>query len=587
MQERGWDQVDVVLVTGDAYIDHPSFGISLIGRWLEAHGFRVGIISQPRLDTLEDISALGRPRLFFGVSAGNLDSIVANYTGNCRVRDTDAYSPEGNPYFPDMDRGKTGRRRPDRAVIRYANLVRQAFPGVFLVAGGLEASLRRFIHYDFQQQLLRNSILTDAKADLLVYGMGERAILEIARMLDDGVNPSGIAGTCERLSQREFQERIGSCGNELIFLPSWNEIAQARTRFLEAEIAIDRATRSADPPVLVQRQKSGQWIWQNRRASSMTTTELDQLYELPFSRMVHPFFGQVPAYEMIRHSITVVRGCCGNCAFCAINRHQGARVVSRSPGSVIKEAEMVAAMPGFRGTITDLGGPTANLYGVRCDRMDLCSRRDCLFPSLCRHLKIDGSRFSRLLQQVSRIKGVEHLFVSSGLRMDLLIRTPELLERIVRNHTPGALKIAPEHTESQVLRFMHKPDGDLLVRFLKMVREIKVRGRSGRAEVTAYFITAHPGCTLDHMKAMARRLRELRLSVRQFQDFTPTPGTLSTAMYVTGLSIPGGKRIFVARKRSERAAQRRVLERLMIPQGGQERSSAASRIGRSERTVKK
>ncbi len=559
MDALGWDYVDVVLVTGDAYIDHPSFGIAIIGRWLEAHGYRVAVLSQPRHQDPGEFRRFGKPRLFFGVSAGNLDSIVANYTGNARIRKRDMYSPYGNPYWGEK-RGKAFRRRPDRACIRYANLARAAFPGVPIVLGGVEASLRRFIHYDYQQERLRSSVLTDAKADLLIYGMGERAVLEAAGRIEAGASLAGIPGTCERLTERQFLERQKDASVRV--LPSWNEIKTARERFLDSELEIDANSRTFEPSVLVQKQQGGMYLYQNLTSPPLTVSELDSVYSLPYSRSVHPAFAEVPAYRMIRHSITIVRGCSGNCSFCALSRHQGPVVVSRSRESVLKEVKSVTSMSDFRGTISDLGGPTANLFGTSCRRLNKCTRRDCLFPKICRHLEIDESAFISLLKAAGAAEGVRHLFVSSGLRMELLLRTPALLEKILRYHTPGSLKIAPEHTEEEVLVSMHKPGKRVLEEFLRISR--KMAEKSGmRLEYSAYFMTSHPGCTLDHMKSMKKRLRQLRLPVRQFQDFTPVPGTLSTAMYVTGLDRYKKRSIFVAKGRRERAAQRRILESAM------------------------
>ncbi len=559
IEERGWNHVDIVLVTGDAYVDHPSFGIAIIGRWLESHGFKVAILSQPRHDTPEDFKRFGRPRLFFGISSGNLDSIVANYTGNARVRDKDMYSPYGNPYWG-QEKTRVNRRRPDRACIRYTNLAKAAWPGVPVILGGIEASLRRFIHYDYQQERLRSSILIDAKADLIVYGMGERAVLEVAQRLSRGRSLSHIAGTCERLTEKMLSERMGL--QPIKRLPSWQEMGEKNSRFLDAELEIDAQSRSCRPEVLIQRQRGGLYLWQNVPARPLSSRELDSLYELPFSRSAHPDFPRVPALEMIRHSITIVRGCCGNCSFCAIARHQGPVVVSRSQDSIVKEVQQVADMPDFRGTISDLGGPTANLFGARCKRTDKCSRRDCLFPRLCRHLHLEEGYFLSLLEKVEIIDGVKHLFISSGLRMDLLLKTPRLFKKILRDHTPGMLKIAPEHTEDQVLSLMHKPGGRILKEFLEMFRTEEKN--SGKAlSLSAYFMTSHPGCTMEHMEMMKRRLLRLKLPIRQFQDFTPTPGTLSTAMYVTGLDRYRKRPIYVAKKRRQRMAQRRVLESLM------------------------
>ncbi len=555
----GWKYVDIVLVTGDAYIDHPSFGTAVIGRWLEAHGFKVAVIAQPRHDRPDDFARFGRPRLFFGISSGNLDSIVANYTGNARVRKKDMYSPFGNPYRGD-NRTRTSRRRPDRACIRYANLARQACPGVPIILGGIEASLRRFIHYDYQLERLRNSVLVDAKADLLVFGMGERAVLEIARRLSAGRQLTDIPGTCQRLTEKDFREVQGKGPVEI--LPSWHEIHEEIGKFLDAELEIDKQSRSARPRVLVQRQHGGMYVLQNLPAEPLSSEELDKIYELPFERAPHPEFPEVPAYKMIRHSVTAVRGCCGNCSFCAITRHQGPVIVSRSHESVLKEIKNIVAMSDFRGTVTDIGGPTANLYGVRCRKAYRCSKKDCLFPKVCRHLEIDETYFISMLEKAQKIQGVRHLFISSGLRMELLLKTPGLLKKILRDHVPGVMKIAPEHTEDEVLYLMHKPGREILEKFLNTARQMS-HDMKKRPEISAYLITSHPGCRLKHMKALKRRLLSLDLPVRQFQDFTPTPGTISTAMYVTCLDRYKKGPIFVAKKRKERMAQRKILEDIM------------------------
>jgi uncharacterized radical SAM protein YgiQ len=554
MLARGWDAADVVLVTGDAYVDHPSFGIALIGRWLEAHGYRVAILAQPRWDSPAAFRQFGPPRLFFGITAGNLDSIVANYSGNAKVRDKDDYSPGGNPYFGER-REKGDRRRPDRATIVYANLARAACPEVPVLLGGLEGSLRRFVHYDYQQAKLRASVLTDAKADLLIYGMGERAVLAAAERLAAGRDLRDIPGTCERLTEKERRERFFS--RPPVELPSWQEIGADRGAFLLAEEEIDRRARSLAPEPLLQRQQS-HWVLQHPPAPPLAAAELDHLYTLPFARASHPQAGEVPAYRMIRHSVTIVRGCCGNCSFCAIARHQGPTVVSRSPDSVVAEIERLAGCADFRGTVSDLGGPTANLYGTGCAKGG-CRRRECLFPGPCPHLQVNEQAFLDLLARAGKVPGVKHLFVSSGLRMELLLKTPRLLAALLARHTPGALKIAPEHTEAEVLHLMHKPGPEVLADFLQLCRSI---GRDQGREVhfTPYFIAAHPGCRPLHMEKLAARLRGLDLTARQFQDFTPTPGTLATAMYVSGLARETHKPLYVARGAGERRQQRLALE---------------------------
>lgn len=604
---RGWDWVDIVLVTGDAYIDHPSFGIALIGRLLESHGYRVAILAQPRYDRLDDFLQFNPPRLFFGISGGNLDSIVANYTGNGKVRTEDAYSPYGNPWR-EGEQSRKNRYRPDRACLMYANLARAACKDVPIILGGVEASLRRFVHYDYQQRTLRGSILTDAKADLLIYGMGERAVVEAAARLDAGLGLAGITGSCERLTEAEFASRfpqIGSksssesrgqivfcqkprkkicplgpeksqhlssfvvpatgdggalSGDSCVLLPSWEAIQQDTRLFMEAERMIDFHARGRLPTVLAQRQQSG-WLVQHPAAEPLTTVELDRMYELPYSRKPHPASVDVPAYRMIRHSLTIVRGCSGNCSFCAITRHQGPIISSRSPESIVREAKVVRNMDDFTGTITDLGGPTANLYRTSC-KIGSCPRHDCLYPKLCPNLQVDEDAFLKLLRDVEKIEGVKHVFISSGLRMELLLKTPRLLREIIRGHTPGAMKIAPEHTEDEVLRLMHKESHQQLIDFLHHCRQ--VAAESGKKIIfTPYLISSHPGCTTAHTAAMTAKLRALDLPVKQFQDFTPTPGTLSTAMYVTGLDRDRDQPVPVSRNQSERKEQRGLLERQM------------------------
>jgi len=559
MAALGWEAADIVLVTGDAYVDHPSFGVALIGRWLEAHGFRVAVLAQPRHDRPDDFLRFGTPRLFFGITSGNLDSIVANYSGNAKVRDRDDYSPNGNPYFG-ATRSKEERRRPDRAVIRYANLARAAARDTPIILGGLEASLRRFVHYDYQQGKLRQSVLADAKADLLVYGMGERAVVEIAQRLAGGRDLAGIAGTCERLTDRQFADRTLT---DPIALPDWQAIHADSGRFLDAEQAIDRASRALTAAPLVQRQQAV-WVVQHRPAAPLATEELDRLYTLPYCRAPHPAAGRVPAYEMIRHSLTIVRGCCGNCSFCAIARHQGPVVTCRSRESVLAEVKKVTRMADFRGTISDLGGPTANLYGTSCRQAATCKRHDCLYPEVCRQLKIDEGALAGLLEAAAAVPGVKHLFVSSGLRMELLLKTPKLLRAILLRHTPGAMKIAPEHTDPEVLRLMHKPGSALLAEFVAACRNIG-REAGHTIHLTPYLIASHPGCTVAAMARLAETVRLLGLAVRQFQDFTPTPGTIATAMYVSGRDRDNGTPLFVARTTGERRAQRQALEQLLRP----------------------
>lgn len=556
LKAMGWQEYDVLLVTGDAYIDHPSFGIAIIARVLESLELRVAILAQPWHQDSRDFQAMGRPRLFCGITSGNMDSIVANYSGNARVRDKDAYSPAGNPYF-EQGKSRSMRRRPDRAVIRYAQLAREAFGDLPIILGGIEASLRRFAHYDYQQERIRSSVLTDAKANLLVYGMGERAITEIAHRLLTKKDLKGIAGTCEPLTEREAQQLMAATSTKI--LPTLAQIQQDPSNFLTAELITDQHARSGDKTILLQRQQT-MWVKQNAPAAPLTTEELDAIYALPFTRLPSAMAKDTPAFAMIRNSITIVRGCSGNCSFCAIARHQGPVVTSRGIDSIIKEAKRLTGTPGFDGVITDLGGPTANLYGAECKKAHICSRKDCLYPKPCPNLSINETRNLELLQKVAKIPRIRRVFVSSGLRMELLLETPRLMETILLHHTPGSLKIAPEHTEDEVLRLMHKPSTRCLELFLKEAKAMESAHKKG-IKFNPYFISSHPGCTLAHMKALVQKIQKLRLTVRQFQDFTPTPGTLSTAMFVSEQDREHPERhIYVAKKRSERMAQRSVFE---------------------------
>lgn len=561
-KQRGWQELDVLLVTGDAYIDHPSFGIALIGRLLESEGLRVALLSQPRHHSTEDFAHFPPPRLFCGITAGNLDSIVANYTGNGRVRKTDSYSPHGNPWRG-KEQIKTKRRRPDRATIVYSSLARSAFPGTPIVLGGIEASLRRFIHYDYQQDKLRNSFLLESKGDLLIYGMGEKAILEVVKRRQAGNDLSGIAGTCERLTEKTLAERFpelpSSSNRATLLLPSWSQISQNRASFLDAEIEIDKHARARSSRLIFQKQKN-QWIVQHPPQPTLRQTELDQLYQLPFTRRPHPDHVDVPAFRMIRDSITIVRGCSGNCSFCAITRHQGGVIVSRSHDSIVREAQQLASARDFSGTISDLGGPTANLYGTHC-KIGGCRKRDCLYPELCPNLEIDEDLFLKLLKEVSSIEGINHLFISSGLRMGLLLQTPKLLARLMKFHTPGMMKIAPEHTVGSVLQLMHKEPHDLLVEFIRRSREIAKQNRLKPPQFSPYIITAHPGSNVSVARKLADQLKTLKIPVHSFQDFTPTPGTLSTAIYYTGIDPSTRKKVSVPKTRRARQEERAILEK--------------------------
>ena len=558
---RGWKHIDVLLVTGDAYIDHPSFGTALIGRLLERHGYQVAILPQPRFNDVVDFKSFPPPKLFCGITAGNLDSIVANYTGNGKVRRSDAYSPDGNPWRG-SSKEKKERRRPDRASLIYTSLARSAYGKIPLVIGGIEGSLRRFVHFDYKQNKLRASFLTDAKADLLVYGMGEKAVLEIAKRCKKGLPLNAIPGTCIRATDNElhvfFEEHELEQPRKFLKLPSYEKIFKDKRLFLEAELETDKHLRADSPRIVLQRQQS-HWVIQYPQAKPLQPEELDELYSLPYTREPVPPDQRIPAHQMIKDSVTIVRGCSGNCSFCSITRHQGPAIVSRSRKSIVQECKHLAQNPDFSGTISDLGGPTANLYGTSC-AIGTCKKKDCLYPKMCTNLRIDEDLFLQLLADVANIEKVKHLFISSGLRMELLLKAPKLMERIITSHTPGSIKIAPEHSDPETLRLMHKEPHNLLEEFVKKCRQIGKKHNKRNVELTPYVISSHPGCSPQCNLRLVKDMKKLGLSIRKFQDFTPTPGSISTAMYVSEIDPETKKAITVFKGQAERLKARRIIE---------------------------
>lgn len=528
---------DVVIVTGDAYVDHPAFGAALIGRYLESLGYRVGILAQPDWRNVEDFRRFGRPRLFFGVSAGNLDSMVAHYTPDRRRRFRDSYSPGG----------KAGRR-PDHASVVYSQRCREAFPDVPVVLGGIEASLRRLAHYDYVQEKVRGSVLTDAKADYLVYGMGERAIAELAEGLARGAAP-GELRTIRGLAYRTSRPPEGE---GVLFLASAEEVSQSPEAFFEFFRSVYEALLALEPPILVQPHGS-QSVVVNPPAAPLTARELDALYELPFARAYpqrYEELGGVPALEPVKFSVVTHRGCYGGCSFCAITAHQGKAVVSRPAEGILAEARRLAGRADFRGTIQDVGGPTANMYGTRCRKAEPgrsgCVRASCLTPDVCPDLEASGSPYLELLRAVRRLPGVKHAFVASGLRHDLLLLPAQrrLLREVMQHHVGGHLKVAPEHVGSRVLRAMGKP-------YARKFREFRSLFESLRAELgkeiylVPYLLTGHPGCDLKDSIDLALFAREFGHFAEQVQDFTPTPMTRSTCAFWTGLDPATGEPVFV------------------------------------------
>lgn len=551
MQHLGWDELDIVLVSGDAYIDSPYIGVSIVGHVLVDAGYRVGIIGQPDLDSAADIGRLGEPRLFWGVSGGSVDSMVANYTALKKRRQQDDYTPGGK-----------NERRPDRAVIRYTNLIRRWFKSTApIVLGGVEASLRRVSHYDFWSDSIRRSILFDAKADLLVCGMGEKVALELAQTLAAGGDPSTVRGVCH-IEQQPPPEALQ--------LPDHESCVADPQAFTEMYRTFYDHNEPISGRPLAQRH-GDRWLVQNRPADYLTQEELDRVHELPFERALHPFHGRngdVRALDTIRFSLPAVRGCYGECNFCSIAVHQGQTVRWRSEDSLVREAETIAALADFKGTLLDVGGPTANMYGFECAKKlkkGPCLDKRCIEPQVCRTLRPDHDPQVRLLQRLRRLPGVKHVFVASGIRHDLILADRKhgdrYLRRLAKYHVSGQLKIAPEHTEDHVLKRMGKPGGVGLLEFRRRFLEAS-RAAGKNQFLTYYLIAAHPGCEEKDMLAAKRFVSdELKLNPEQVQIFTPLPSSWSAVMYWTGCDPFTGEKIHVEKDPRRRQRQKAILVR--------------------------
>ena len=544
---RGWNELDVIFVSGDAYVDHPAFGVPLLARLLESAGLKVGIIPQPDWRSKEAFMALGRPRLFFAVAAGAMDSMVAHYTPARKLRRDDAYTP-----------GNRHGARPNRATIVYTSRLKEAYRDVPVVIGGIEASLRRFAHYDFWEDKVRRSALLDAKADLLVYGMGESPLLELVQRLKAGEPfPAirDIRGTAYAAST------LAEAAAGLLELPSFETVAADKAAYAESFRLLSGEQNPGCAKVVAQRHAE-RYLVCNPPAAPLSEKALDAIYALPFLKAPHPSYSAaIPAYEQIRSSITTHRGCFGGCAFCAITHHQGKTIQSRSEASVLEELERLTTLPWFRGSVSDIGGPTANMFGLSCgDRVAgaNCRRGSCLFPRPCRNLVTDDARSSRLLASARKLSGVKHIAVSSGVRYDLLERQPRYLRELVGHHVGGLLKVAPEHLSDHVTAVMRKPGRAWFERFLDAF--LKESCRVGkRQHIVPYFISGHPGCTLSDMVDLALVLKRWGMQVEQVQDFTPTPGTLSTCIYHTGVDPHTGEQIYVPRTDREKGLQKSLL----------------------------
>ncbi len=545
----GWDALDVILVSGDSYIDSPFIGVAVIGQLLRSAGYRVGVIAQPDVNTPGDITRLGQPALFWGVTAGSVDSLVANYTANRKRRRSDDYTPGGE-----------NTRRPDRATLVYTNLIRRfCKPVVPIVLGGIEASLRRIAHYDYWSDRVRAPILFDSKADLLLYGMAERSILELAACLKTGGDYRTIRGLC--YLDKEKPENY-------LELPSCEQVFEDKDAFIAMFHTFYRNNDPLNAQGLCQR-KGDRYLIHNPPALHLTRPELDNIYALPFERAQHPYYerlGPVKALETIRFSISTHRGCYGECNFCAIAVHEGRTVSWRSPQSIVAEAQQLAARPDFKGYIQDLGGPTANMYGIECPKKlksGSCPQRRCLTPELCKLMRPDHGRQIDLLRQVRQIPGVKKVFVASGIRYDLILADRRsgsaYLREIVRHHISGQMKVAPEHSEAHILRRMGKPGSDTLLRFKALYD--RLNAEEGKPQfLTYYLIAAYPGCSEEDMRRL-KRFASLKLNIHpeQVQIFTPTPSTYASLMYYTGRDPYTGETLFVEKDPQRKERQKQIV----------------------------
>ena len=549
-EELGWHQVDIILLTGDTYIDSPYIGAALIGKYLVLQGFKVGIIAQPDVNSEIDITRLGEPKLFWGVTSGSVDSMVANYTPLKKRRKSDDFTPGG-----------INNRRPDRAIIIYTNLIKQYFKNTApIVLGGIEASLRRVAHYDYWSNKIRKSILFDAKADILIYGMAEKSISQLAKNIRSKQTYKHIHGLC-------FIDTIAP--DNFINLPSFSECAKDKDKFTKMFTTFYQNNDPTTASGLCQRYDN-RYLIQNPPAPILTVSELDSIYNIKYSRNVHPYYqnlGKVKAQDTIKFSLTTHRGCYGECNFCAIAVHQGRTVISRSTGSIIREAKHLTSHPDFKGNISDVGGPTANMYGYECDRKQVkgvCINKRCIYPQVCKNLPVNHATYTTLLEAISKIPKVKRVFVASGIRYDLLFsdkKGPLCLRQIVSKHTSGQMKIAPEHTVGKILAVMGKPGSSQLIEFKRQFDDLSKQANK-KQFLTYYFIAAHPGTTMADMKSLKEFcLTKLNCAPEQVQIFTPTPSTYSTLMYWTERDPFTGKKLMVEKNTSQKERQKAILTR--------------------------
>ncbi len=557
MDARGWDELDVLIVNGDAYVDHPAFGGALIGRFLQGRGLRVGMIAQPRWDDTADLLRLGRPRLFVGITAGNLDSMLNKLTAQKKMRSEDQYSPDGAVDC-----------RPNRASMVYCNLVRQAFPGVPVVLGGIEASLRRIAHYDYWSDQVRRSVLLDSKADLLVFGMGERPLMEIAARLKAGEPITAlrdVRGTAHMRNPGDWEELEKSRyvrDGKTLWLPSYEQVRDDKGAFLEMSRAFQHETNPGNGRPLLQ-PHGERAVYLNPPARPLETADMDALYDLPFVRRAHFSYGErkIPAFETVKHSIVTMRGCFGGCSFCSITEHEGRIIQSRSAESVLREVRALRRMDDFRGVISDVGGPAANMYQMRCKSETIersCRRLSCVHPGVCENLDTDHGPLIDLLKRVRQEDGIKRVFIASGVRYDLAERSPAFIKELARHHTGGQLSVAPEHVVDDVLDKMKKPGVASYERFAEQFA--CASQEAGKEQhLVPYYISGHPGSTLADMIELALYLKQRGVRPRQVQDFIPTPMSMATAMYYTGADPFTRAPVYTAKDLREKKLQKALL----------------------------
>ncbi len=551
VKRLGWEQLDVILFTGDAYVDHPSFGIAVVARILLKEGYKVAVVPQPNWrDDLRDFKKLGTPRLFFGVSSGNMDSMVNHYTAAKRLRSDDAYTSGG----------KAGAR-PDYATSVYSKILKELYPSVPVIIGGIEASLRRVTHYDYWQDKLLPSILEDSKADILCYGMGDRAMVDIARTFHNGFNLKRL----RRIRQVAFiapKDFIKDTDPDTIILNSFEQCKKSKKAFGENWVHIERESNMMEPKRLVE-PIGDRVVVVNPPLPYLSQEEIDATYDLPFTRLPHPRYrgkGDISAFHMIKFSVNMHRGCFGGCSFCTISAHQGKFISSRSEGSILKEIEQISKMEDFKGVLSDIGGPSANMYRMAGKNQELCQkckRPSCIFPKVCKNLDNDHAPLTKLYRRIDSLPYIKHAFIGSGIRYDMIdegsYRT--YLEQVITRHTSGRLKVAPEHTQDQVLSLMRKPTFDLFDRLNSHFKGV-CQKHNLRYQLIPYFISSHPGCDMEQMKKLSQRMRPLGYTLEQVQDFTPTPMTLSSVIYYTGEDPYSGQKVFVERDMGRKREQK-------------------------------